>query len=100
MSRHRNQYPVRTLAERFWAKVDRTAGPDACWPWMGARFWFGHGAVKVGGRPWGTHRVAWELTNGAIPAGQQVNHRCDHPPCCNPTHLWLGTQLDNVRDMD
>jgi HNH endonuclease len=95
-----NQYPPRTLAERFWAKVDRSAGPDGCWPWTGARFWFGHGAIKIDGRPWGAHRIAWELTNGPIPDGLQANHRCDNPPCCNPAHLFLGTQLDNVRDMD
>lgn len=46
-----------------------------------------------------THRVAWEVTNGPIPKGISVCHRCDNPPCCNPQHLFLGTQSDNNLDM-
>lgn len=42
--------------------------------------------------------VAWELTNGDIPEGQRVCHRCDNPTCCNPTHLFLGTQAENIHD--
>ena len=83
------------IEARFWAKVDRR-GDGECWPWLGAQsreygqFWCG-GCLTA-------HRIAWELTHGAIPNGLLVLHRCDNPPCCNPAHLWLGTHADNAAD--
>jgi len=87
---------------RFWSKVNR-GGPDECWEWQAYRITqrggYGHIRWKVDGR-WAmvrAHRVAWELTHG--PAGDLgVLHACDNPPCCNPAHLFLGTQQSNMRD--
>lgn len=42
--------------------------------------------------------MAWMLTNGPIPDGLQVLHRCDNPPCVRPDHLFLGTIMDNMHD--
>lgn len=84
----------RPVAERFWEKVDRAAGVDGCWPWTATRTPQNYGQFDKRG----SHRVAFELTNGAIPAGLYVLHSCDNPPCCNPAHLSLGTHADNLRE--
>jgi len=87
------------VAERFWAKVDKSGGPDVCWPWLGAKMTrTGYGQMEVDGRPVLTHRLAYELSTGVIPEGLWVLHSCDNRPCCNPAHLFLGTHTDNMRD--
>lgn len=82
-------------AERFWRRVKKS---DGCWLWAGAVHPHGHGYASLDGRVQYAHRVAWQLTYGPIPKGVNVCHRCDNPPCCNPAHLFLGTQADNMQD--
>lgn len=88
---------VASLTGRFWAKVERR-GPDECWPWTGWTTSQGYGVIGLGGRDEKAHRAAWIVTRGPIPRGLVIRHTCDNPPCVNPTHLLLGTQLDNIRD--
>lgn len=84
------------LAERVWSKIDQR-DPAECWPWRG---WLsdGYGHIDIGSKTHKAHRVVWSLVNGPIPRGLVVRHACDNPQCCNPAHLLLGTQLDNIRD--
>ena len=78
-----------------------------CWLWAGAVGSDGRGLFRLGsqGSPEKAHRAAWKLLVGPIPTfdghhGMCICHRCDNPICVNPAHLFLGTQLDNMRDMN
>lgn len=82
---------------RFWLKVAKRA-PDECWPWTGFTE-DGYGMFWLEGRPQRASRVSWVLANGPIPHGLFVLHRCDCRACVNPKCLFLGTHLDNMRDM-
>jgi hypothetical protein len=85
------------VAARFWAKVDRSAGPDRCWPWLAYRSSNGYGRIDVGGRIDYAHRIAYELTHGDIPAGLHIDHLCRVRECVNPGHLEPVTALENTR---
>jgi hypothetical protein len=81
---------------RFWSKVDRSGD---CWLWTATRRADGYGQFRHAGEMHGAHRFSYEIERGPIPGGLMVLHRCDNPPCVNPAHLFLGTGVDNARDM-
>lgn len=85
------------LPRRFWDKV-LVATPDECWMWKGATTSHGYGAFKVNGRICGAHILSLEAESGEAANGRFVCHSCDNPSCCNPKHLWFGTNSDNQKD--
>lgn len=86
-------------AVRFWRHVNK-GSPYECWVWTGSNDGKGYGQISAGaGRsPIKAHRLSWEIHNGQIPAGMVICHRCDNPKCVNPSHLFVGTQKDNMVD--
>jgi hypothetical protein len=83
------------LEQRFWSKVEKT---EKCWNWLSSKQSKGYGQFRHGNSMRLAHRVTWELTYGRIPLRLCVLHHCDNPLCVNPSHLFLGTQSDNMHD--
>ena len=94
------------IEARFWAnvvvpRVDAQPGKD-CWVWKGCRNAKGYGSfrLRAGQNPFPAHRASFSLFCGEIPEGVHVLHSCDNPPCVRPSHLFLGTNADNIRDRE
>lgn len=89
-----------TLFDKLFARVNRPSEDlDVCWPWTGAIVSKGYGNIRWQGKNLSTHRVAFDECVDDIPEGMMVCHHCDNRICCRPSHLFLGTNQDNVDDM-
>lgn len=85
---------ARSATHPFWSNV-ALADDENCWPWKGKLDQHGYGYQ---GRE-RTHRIAWELSRReSLKAGSVVRHTCDNPRCCNPSHLVVGSQEENIAD--
>lgn len=101
--------PRRSVADRFWEKVDRRGGSDVCWLWQKGVNADGYGVLKIKGtRVEYAHRLAYLFAKGPIDKGLLLRHLCAsrypakdirYRRCCNPSHLEAGTSLENVQDM-
>tara|TARA_R110000868_G_scaffold123_6_gene1313 strand:- start:5 stop:613 length:609 start_codon:yes stop_codon:yes gene_type:complete len=95
----RKKLSAEEIEHRFWKRVTRS-DESSCWLWNGYTNHGGYGWASIGGIAQLTHRYAYSTQNPEIPKGLCVLHKCDNPPCCNPAHLFLGTNQDNVTDRD
>jgi len=84
---------------RFWDKIEVGKKND-CWPWKkSTRGSLGYGQFRIGNKICDAHRISLELGHGPLKKGRYVCHSCDNPLCCNPHHLFGGTQKENMDDM-
>lgn len=91
---------IRSIEDRFWECVDKSG---ECWLWTKGKDRDGYGAIRgADGKNLRAHRVSWIIHFGPIPDGLYVLHDCpdgkDNPSCVRPSHLWLGTNDDNMAD--
>jgi hypothetical protein len=94
--KYSNREQTRIAILRKWLdKVDRSGD---CWKWLAHKNNKGYGAQRVHGKNWLAHRLGvWLL--GVDPGKLSVCHKCDNPECVRPSHMFLGTQKDNIQDM-
>jgi len=88
---------AKSVEECFWAQVDRSANDADCWQWLGPKLPSGYGVISKGKIRY-AHRLALRLSGVDVPVDNDVCHKCDNPPCCNPSHLFVGTRKENMED--
>lgn len=87
-----------TIAERLDLLLDKSGGPEACWPYIRKLHRTGYAPVRFHGSIKGVHVWAYEVAFGPVMDGMFVLHACDNRRCGNPAHLSVGTHQDNMND--
>ena len=88
--------PRKSMEDRFWEKVNKTAG---CWEWTSAKR-AGYGQFGIGANgSVSAHRLSLELSGVNIPDGMDVDHICGNRACVKPSHLRITTRKQNLENM-
>jgi len=83
--------------DHFLSQIKKNENTE-CWEWTGF-LKGGYGYIRVNRKDFAVHRLMFERYKRPIPKNVNVCHSCDNTKCCNPEHLWLGTQQENIKDM-
>lgn len=83
------------LFDRFEAKFIPEPN-SGCWLWTAATTGHGYGLIHAGGRLQYAHRISYEMHNGPIPPGLDIDHLCRVRCCVNPDHLEPVTRKENI----
>ena len=84
--------------DRFYSKTILNE-KTRCLEWIGSKIPKGYGQFRFNGKSRRAHRFIYEFHHGVIPDGMLVLHKCDNPSCCEISHLFLGTNDENMKDM-
>ena len=96
---------MKSAWNKFWPNVNKSGPIPAhvpeigpCWEWTASTFKNGYGLFSISGNPSKVHRWVYSVANGPIPEGFEICHKCDNRKCVRPSHLFIGTRSDNMRD--
>ena len=102
-----NKIPTMTEKDkdRFLSRILFTENPNKCWLWGGSFDKYGYGQFHLNAsykkkKTLKATRISYYIHNNIDPLGLCVCHKCDNPKCCNPNHLFLGTNRENIKDRD
>lgn len=87
-----------TISEKL-ARYSIRENDTGCLLFVGAKTAYGYGSIDVKGKAVSAHRASWIESNGEIPEGKVIRHKCKNRNCIEPTHLEIGTQKQNIHDM-
>lgn len=85
------------LADIFKYVEVKPNSPGSCWNWIGGLRGYGYGSFKINRETFQAHRLMYEITNGKIPEGKEIHHKCENTKCVNPFHLKAVSHLENMR---
>lgn len=92
----RDEWERVSAEDRFWSKVDKSAG--ACWKWTGYVNADRYGLFKMNGKMKYAHRAAWTFVGRPLTDGLELHHKCGNPSCVNPEHLTEMTHAEHLRN--